>query len=142
LGQARLPIITAYSKLSPNEAGNDENLLKTKIVNLTIRRGINRLHIAKLLKGYIDYMMGLIYNYANEITIEIKGSLFLLNDIRHNRINLCKWYVNHFGKISYVNKNRHYNVIAWNIHGESNINVCVLFVILELAVTKSIRVSG
>lgn len=142
---SRLSTITAYSKLSPNEAGNDENLLKTKIVNLTIQRSINRFYIAKLLKDHVNYMKGLICNYANKMAIEIKGSFFSLNDVKYNRSSLLKYYVDHFERISHANKSRRYNVITWNIHGKiggSNIDVCVMFVISELAVTKSVKASG
>jgi hypothetical protein len=143
--ERRLPTITAYLKLSPNEAGNDANLLKTKILNLVIQRGINRLYIAKLMKNHVNYMIGRICNYANKIIIEFKNSLFLLNDVKYNRNSLLRHYINPFDEISYANNSRRYNVITWNISGkigESKVNVCGLFVISGLAVIKSVRVSG
>jgi hypothetical protein len=61
--------IIAYSKIKSDDLKNNKNLLKTKVINLTAYRNISKLQLVKLLENYVEDS---IYNYTNEIIIEIR----------------------------------------------------------------------
>jgi len=61
--------IIAYSKIKSDDLKNNKNLLKAKVINLTAYRNISKLQLVKLLENYVEDS---IYNYTNEIIIEIR----------------------------------------------------------------------
>jgi hypothetical protein len=130
------PTIIAYSKIKSDDLKNNKNLLKSKVINLTAYRNISKLQLVKLLEDYVE---GSIYNYTNEIIIEIRYPLFLFSDIKYNRYKSLRYFGDYFKEIRYVDIERRYNIAKWHIYGNigrSNKNIDVPFIISELIVTR------
>jgi hypothetical protein len=132
------PTIIAYSKIKSDELKNNKNLLKAKVINLTAYQSIGKLQLVKLLENYAQKLS---YNYANEIIIEIRYPLFLFSDIKYNRDKSLRYFGDYFKEISYVDRERRYNIVKWRIYGnigKSNKNIDVPFIISELIVTRKL----
>jgi len=136
------PTIIAYSRIKSDELKNNKNLLKAKFINLTAYQSIGKLQLVKLLENYVQE---LIYDYANEIIIEIRYPSFLFSDIKYNRDKSLMYFGDYFKEIIYKERERRYNIVKWHIYGNigrTNKSIDVPFVISELIVTSKLSFGG
>ncbi len=128
--------IKGYMEIKSDELKKKPGLLNSKIASLIAYQDGNQLHLDRLL---LRYVYNRNYNYLNEMLIEMKYPLFILNDVRYNRNKIVEYYNAQFKEIRNAHIDRRYNVIEWYISGKmgrSNSDVTVLFIISGLTLTK------
>ncbi len=133
-----LPKIKGHIEIKSDELKKKPGLLDAKIASLIAYQDGNQLHLDRLL---LRYVYNRSYNYLNEILMEMKYPLFILNDVKYNRANMLKYYKAEFKEIRDVHIGRKYNIVEWHVSGKmgrENSDVSVSFVISELTITKKI----
>ncbi len=130
------PEIIARLEIKYDELKNNPMLLHKKILNFMAHQDGNKLILYGLI---LRYVRNRIYNYLNEIIIEMNYPLFMLKDIKYNRLGAFKYYNEEFKEIDSVIINPIYSVIRWLISGKmgsSILHVNVLLIVSELIVSK------
>jgi len=135
------PKIMGYTEIKSHELEKNQKILDIKIASLIAYQKGNKLRLDRFL---LLYRHNCIYNYMNDIILEMKYPLFIFSDIKHNRTGKFNYYNSKFKEVRDVRTDRSYNVVEWFISGKmgrSNVDVTVPIIVSELTVNTKLELT-